>query len=825
MKKKLLLTLVALFSVLGGAMAQGTMLLSKGTDALSAFSETSGYYVIAGIAQNNSTDKFLYDNGTKVQGKAITDAQVGSSSGAQFVWKITKNGEKYNVQNVATGKYVSIPTSNGGAVSMVNNPVDLSINFTDALACINNGSHAIDVNSDGMNVVTWAGTTAASNQGSRRLMIYEANVEDYSYFTCDNVYRMKLREGGSPANYYFKYNGTGVDTRNNTDADAFAPERLFFLKQVAGEYGAYTLHCVKLGESVGFSVGVNGANAAFTSTPTKFYVSKNSNGGFNLRHNEGVNSHMNDVNGALGVWNSGSSLNDKGSMITISDITDADIDASAGDDAAKAAAKSAHTYTNVEKLFLDDIHFTLTDASGANYVGDVQGIVGTAPTFLGAYGYTLTNEAWNETNYSATITFPFPVNTATGIQSALGTSKWYVDADDKVLAHNEANTPVIYSTNADSFRWIIIPSCTNDGTFSFKIKSVGADKYIPADASTESGTATTLVEEASAGSFYYSHILTGEGFATELANNKFLTINSGTKTEAQNIWIWPFNGTAGHTGSNLTFPEITDNDEAVIEAFSAISALEKFTLEDGATVVGPTEFAAPAQINAAIDAIASVEDNIEAKAAFLSSENGTKLTTYKNALSSYGTLDNVVVNMKSIYGTLILSCPSSAVDGLTKYTCSSDNNGVLELSESTGGYAQFVPYIIKKTGSQSKFQIIGWNKGQNHENVTAGYLTGVLQADTKVPSGSYILATLEGVQAFYKVETSNYTAAVNKCYITMPSASDVKALYFDENGVETAIENLDAEHENGAIFNLAGQKLNGLRKGVNIVNGKKILVK
>ena len=39
------------------------------------------------------------------------------------------------------------------------------------------------------------------------------------------------------------------------------------------------------------------------------------------------------------------------------------------------------------------------------------------------------------------------------------------------------------------------------------------------------------------------------------------------------------------------------------------------------------------------------------------------------------------------------------------------------------------------------------------------------------------------------------------------------------NGVETDAEN------NGAIYNMAGQRLQKLQKGLNIVGGKKIVVK
>ena len=46
------------------------------------------------------------------------------------------------------------------------------------------------------------------------------------------------------------------------------------------------------------------------------------------------------------------------------------------------------------------------------------------------------------------------------------------------------------------------------------------------------------------------------------------------------------------------------------------------------------------------------------------------------------------------------------------------------------------------------------------------------------------------------------------------------------DGIETAISEINgAAAENGAIYNLAGQRVNKAQKGVFIVNGKKVIVK
>jgi hypothetical protein len=48
------------------------------------------------------------------------------------------------------------------------------------------------------------------------------------------------------------------------------------------------------------------------------------------------------------------------------------------------------------------------------------------------------------------------------------------------------------------------------------------------------------------------------------------------------------------------------------------------------------------------------------------------------------------------------------------------------------------------------------------------------------------------------------------------------------NGIETGIGQIDNEQltiDNAHIYNIAGQRLTKAQKGVNIINGKKVLVR
>ena len=84
----------------------------------------------------------------------------------------------------------------------------------------------------------------------------------------------------------------------------------------------------------------------------------------------------------------------------------------------------------------------------------------------------------------------------------------------------------------------------------------------------------------------------------------------------------------------------------------------------------------------------------------------------------------------------------------------------------------------------------------------------------------YVLAENDGKVAFYNVTVGTDIPA-GKAYIS--SNAGIKAFYFEGNNPTDikAIPNENLNVEN--IYNLAGQRLNKMQKGINIVNGKKIL--
>ena len=92
--------------------------------------------------------------------------------------------------------------------------------------------------------------------------------------------------------------------------------------------------------------------------------------------------------------------------------------------------------------------------------------------------------------------------------------------------------------------------------------------------------------------------------------------------------------------------------------------------------------------------------------------------------------------------------------------------------------------------------------------------------DVTADGSQYILADgSEGV-AFYQA-TAGTTIAAGKGYLEI-AGSGAKAFLFEE-GDATGIKGIDALNENSTIYNVAGQRLQKKQRGINIINGKKVL--
>lgn len=278
-------------------------------------------------------------------------------------------------------------------------------------------------------------------------------------------------------------------------------------------------------------------------------------------------------------------------------------------------------------------------------------------------------------------------------------------------------------------------------------------------------------------------------------------------------------------------------DWVLAKNMTANSGAQKLqVVENAAQIISPNEFAKPSVVNAAIDAVqaytnATVPTLEQAQALC---NNYAIVKNYVNQANTYGGILDVEYDLKGQYGTIILPVNYEIPQNVKFYTCSAaDANGVLTLKKIDSG-SKNQPYIVEYTGTDmptvdnpKRYQIIGYKKGAATTNQKVGLLTGVLVEGGFVPSGSYILSKYNGRFAFYMVDGENVKKAQQyRCYLTNSTPSPVSAFYLNGEGETTGINALlNGNNGETEIYDLSGKRLNHLQKGINIVNGQKVLVK
>ena len=178
----------------------------------------------------------------------------------------------------------------------------------------------------------------------------------------------------------------------------------------------------------------------------------------------------------------------------------------------------------------------------------------------------------------------------------------------------------------------------------------------------------------------------------------------------------------------------------------------------------------------------------------------------------------MAVNAAAKYGTFCAPYAVNVPSGVQAYTVSSVVDRVLTLDEVAQTIPANTPVVLFAENGLVSVESFGIAVSGTP---TVGLLTGVYE-NTKAPVGSYVLQDVDEIVGFYQVASGKQpTVGANRCYLTV--SSDIKAFFFNEDDA-TGIKNIDdLENNNGVIYNLAGQRINKMQKGVNIINGKKIL--
>ena len=148
----------------------------------------------------------------------------------------------------------------------------------------------------------------------------------------------------------------------------------------------------------------------------------------------------------------------------------------------------------------------------------------------------------------------------------------------------------------------------------------------------------------------------------------------------------------------------------------------------------------------------------------------------------------------------------STIEAGKPYLVKAKNNGDKITVTNSGDYAAVQESSAKASGYTVNF--VGTYEGTTVTAATA--------------DGNAFVVKNNGI---YNVNSAVSVGAY-RAYFTVEAETPVKALIFDFNELPTAINAVEAaQNEKAEIYNLAGQRLNKAQKGVNIINGKKVLVK
>lgn len=193
---------------------------------------------------------------------------------------------------------------------------------------------------------------------------------------------------------------------------------------------------------------------------------------------------------------------------------------------------------------------------------------------------------------------------------------------------------------------------------------------------------------------------------------------------------------------------------------------------------------------------------------------------------------SITVNISDAgYATLNVPFAVTIPDGVKAYTATTDGKALTMDEVTSTTIPAGTAVILEGNGGDYTFVIAAANTDAAISSDLVGNYT-----ESTVSVGNYVLQKQEKV-GFFQVQDEPKAIKANRAYLSVPSGSPVKAFYFGD--AEDAIGAIDNGHltmDNAEIYNLAGQRVKKLQRGVNIVrstqrgashlkNGKKVLVK
>lgn len=177
------------------------------------------------------------------------------------------------------------------------------------------------------------------------------------------------------------------------------------------------------------------------------------------------------------------------------------------------------------------------------------------------------------------------------------------------------------------------------------------------------------------------------------------------------------------------------------------------------------------------------------------------------------------------WATAVYPFAVSGVDDIAVLASYDAESGVLGFTSADASTAN-VPFLMRSTSGTTEISL-------NDVEVAAADVTDATAKEASL-KGVYTATTVDNSaknyvlsnNTIYPIGANSATINPYRAYIQIDEGSSVKALTFfvddEATGIST-IENGQFTIDNAPIYNIAGQRLNKAQKGINIVNGKKVL--
>ena len=208
-----------------------------------------------------------------------------------------------------------------------------------------------------------------------------------------------------------------------------------------------------------------------------------------------------------------------------------------------------------------------------------------------------------------------------------------------------------------------------------------------------------------------------------------------------------------------------------------------------------------------------------------SSSGTTNFGSYQNTQTNIWFLEVPTYDVEissAGYATFCLPYDATIPEGLTAYTAT-DNGETVKLTAIKSGKIAAGEGVVLK-GEEGTYTFVA--TAEDVSATASNQMAGVTEeTELNASDNAYLLTRDKNTQAiaFRKLATT-YTLGANKAYLKLENnARNLISVVWDDNA--TGIYHLceKKEENDGAIYNLAGQKLTRTQKGINIINGKLVI--